>query len=115
MPDSHFGVTRIGPQSRISNSPHPRQVRTKQEEEGEHHGNSETADLQRLMADPTLRGHVASATSAALPAVPSGTCIGDTAADMADVMLPSRPNWHRALSARAEHRAGVRTLAYRLR
>ena len=46
-----------------------------------------TADLQRLMADPNLRRHVANATSAALPPIPNGTCIGDIAADMADVML----------------------------
>ena len=46
-----------------------------------------TADLQRLMADPNLRRHVANATSAALPPISNGTCIGDIAADMADVML----------------------------
>ena len=63
-----------------------------------------TADLQRLMADPNLRRHVANATSAALSPIPNGTCIGDIAADMADVMLS-------ALSVRAEHRSGVRTLA----
>ena len=36
-----FGVTGIRPQYRIRNSSHPRQVRTKQEEEGENRGNSE--------------------------------------------------------------------------
>ena len=41
MRPPQFGVTGIGPQSRIRNSPRPRQVRTKHEEEGEHHGNSE--------------------------------------------------------------------------
>ena len=46
-----------------------------------------TADLQRLMADPNLRRHVASAKSAALPPISNGTCIGDIAADMADDML----------------------------
>ena len=46
-----------------------------------------TVDLQGLMADPDLRRQVASATSAALPSIPNGTCIGDIAADMADVML----------------------------
>ena len=46
-----------------------------------------TANLQRLMADPNLRSHVASETSAALPPIPNGTCIGDIAADMADVIL----------------------------
>ena len=46
-----------------------------------------TADLQRLMADLDLRRQVASATSAALPPIPNGSCIGDIAADMADVML----------------------------
>ena len=45
------------------------------------------ADLQRLMADPNLRCHVANATSATLPPIPNGTCIGDIAAGMADVML----------------------------
>ena len=74
-----------------------------------------TADLQRLIADRNLRRHVASATSAALPPIPNGTYIGDIAADMADVMFLSRQNWHRALSARAEHRAGVCNLVYRLR
>ena len=39
------------------------------------------------MADPNLRRHVANATSAALSPIPNGTCIGDIAADMADVML----------------------------
>ena len=39
------------------------------------------------MADPNLRRHVASATSAELPPILNGTCIGDIAAGMADVML----------------------------
>ena len=39
------------------------------------------------MADPNLGRHVASATSAALPPIPNGTCIGDIAADMTDVMV----------------------------
>ena len=39
------------------------------------------------MADPNLRRHVANATSAELPPIPNGTCIGDIAADMADIML----------------------------
>ena len=39
------------------------------------------------MADPNIRHHVANATSAALPPFPNGACIGDIAADMADVML----------------------------
>ena len=38
------------------------------------------------MADPNIRHHVANATSAALPPTPKSTCIGDIAADMADVM-----------------------------
>ena len=46
-----------------------------------------TADLQRLMADPNLRSHVANATSVALPPIPNGTCIGDIAAYMTDGML----------------------------
>ena len=39
------------------------------------------------MADPNLRRHVVNTTSAALLPIPNGTCIGDIAADMADVML----------------------------
>ena len=39
------------------------------------------------MADPNLRRQVASATSAALPPILNGTCIGDIAADITDVML----------------------------
>ena len=45
------------------------------------------ADIQRLMGDPNLWRHVASATSAALPPIPNGTCIGNNAANMADVIL----------------------------
>ena len=44
------------------------------------------SDLQRLMADPNLRRYVAGAT-AVLPPSPNGTCIGDIASDMVDVML----------------------------
>ena len=43
------------------------------------------------MADPDLRRQVASATSAALPPIPNGTCISDIAADTADVMLSIAP------------------------
>ena len=71
MSDPPLGVTGIRPQSRIHNSPHPRQVRAKQEEEREH---------------LNLRRHVANATSAALPPIPNGIRIGDIAADMADVI-----------------------------
>ena len=39
------------------------------------------------MADPNLLRHVASETSAALTPIPNGSCIGDIAADMANVML----------------------------
>ena len=45
------------------------------------------ADLRRLMTDPNLRCQVANAIVDALPPIPDGTCIGDIAADMADVML----------------------------
>ena len=44
-------------------------------------------DLRRLMTDPNLRCQVASAMDDALPPIPDGTCIGDIATDMADVML----------------------------
>ena len=49
--------------------------------------NRKTVDLQRLMADPDLRHHVASVMSEALSPIPDGTSIGDIAADMADLML----------------------------
>ena len=39
------------------------------------------------MADPNLRRHVANAKGAALSPIPNGTCIGDIAADMANIML----------------------------
>ena len=45
------------------------------------------ADLERLMTDPNLRCQVANAMVDALPPIPDGTCIGDIATDMADVML----------------------------
>ena len=45
------------------------------------------ADLRRLMTDPNLRCQVADAMVDALPPIPDGTCIGDIATDMADVML----------------------------
>ena len=45
------------------------------------------ADLRRLMPDPNLRCQVANAMVDALPPIPNGTCIGDIATDMADVML----------------------------
>ena len=44
-------------------------------------------DLRRLMTDPNLRCQVANAMVDALPPIPDGTCIGDIATDMADVML----------------------------
>ena len=44
-------------------------------------------DLRRLMTDPNLRCQVASAMVDALPPIPDGTCIGDIATDMVDVML----------------------------
>ena len=51
---------------------------------------------------------------AALPPILDCTCIiSDTATDMADI-IPLRPNWHRALSARAEHRVGARAPVWRL-
>ena len=45
------------------------------------------ADLRGLMTDPNLRCQVANATVDALPPTPDGSCIGDIAADMTDVML----------------------------
>ena len=39
------------------------------------------------MTDPNLRCQVAKAMVDALPPIPDGTCIGDIATDMADVML----------------------------
>ena len=45
------------------------------------------ADLRRLMTDPNLRCQVANAMVDALPPIPDGTCIGDIATDMVDVML----------------------------
>ena len=45
------------------------------------------ADLRRLMTDSNLRCQVANAMVHALPPIPDGTCIGDIATDMADVML----------------------------
>ena len=45
------------------------------------------ADLRRLMTDPNLRCQVANAMVDALPPIPNGTCIGDIATDMADIML----------------------------
>ena len=53
------------------------------------------------MSDANLRYQVSKAMIAALPPIPDGTCTRDIATDTADVM--------RALSARAEHRVGVRT------
>ena len=44
-------------------------------------------DLRRLMTDPNLRCQVPNAMVDALPSIPDGTCIGDIATDMADVML----------------------------
>ena len=45
------------------------------------------ADLRRLMTDPNLRCQVANAMVDALTPIPDGTCIGEIATDMADVML----------------------------
>ena len=39
------------------------------------------------MADPNLLCQVANVMVSALPLIPDGTCIGDIATDMADVML----------------------------
>ena len=46
-------------------------------------------DLRWLITDPNLRCQVANAMVDALPTIPDGTCIGDVATDMADVMLPT--------------------------
>ena len=48
---------------------------------------SKLADLRQLMTDPNLRCQVANAMVTALQTVPDGTCIKDTATNMADVML----------------------------
>ena len=45
------------------------------------------ADLRRLITDPNLRCQATNAMVDALPPIPDGTCIGDIATDMADVML----------------------------
>ena len=45
------------------------------------------ADLRWLMTDPNLRCQVANAMVDALPPIHDGTCIGDIATDMADIML----------------------------
>lgn len=50
----------------------------------EHQGDS---DDVRLMTHPDLQHQVASAKSAALPPLPSGTCISEIVVDMADLML----------------------------
>ena len=50
-------------------------------------GTPKLADLWQLMTDPNLRCQVANAMVDALPALPDGTCIGDIATDMADVMF----------------------------
>ena len=50
-------------------------------------GTPKLADLWQLMTDPSLRCQVANAMVYALPPLPDGTCIGDIATDMADVML----------------------------
>ena len=44
-------------------------------------------DLRRLMTDLNLLCQVANAMVDSLPPIPDGTCIGDIATDMADVML----------------------------
>ena len=58
------------------------------------------------MADPNLRCQVAHAMVATVLLIPDCTCISNIANDTADTMLPLRPNWHRALCARVEHRGG---------
>ena len=45
------------------------------------------ADIRWLMTDPNLPCQVANAMVDPLPPIPGGTCIGDIATDMADVML----------------------------
>ena len=72
-------------------------------------------DLRGLMADPNLRCQITNAMAAALPPTPDGTCISDIATDIAESCLPLRPNWRRALSARADHRVGARGSVWRLR
>ena len=67
-----------------------------------------TAGLRQLMTNPNLRCQVANAMSAALPQIFDGTCIGDIATDMADVMPSTVAKLTLySLSARAEHRVGA--------
>ena len=55
------------------------------------------------MTDPNLRCQVASAMVDALPPIPDGTCIGDIAIDMVDVILFIAAELvPRSLSAHAE-------------
>ena len=72
------------------------------------------ANLRRLMTDPNLRCQVANAMVDALPPIPDGTCIGDIATDMADVMLSTAADWYRALCAHAEHGIGARGQVWKL-
>ena len=73
------------------------------------------ADLRRLMTDPNLRCQVANAMVDALPPIPDGTCIGDIATDMADVMLSTAAELVPRLSAHAEHRVGARGPVWKLK
>ena len=61
------------------------------------------ADLRRLVIDPKLRCQVASAMVDALPPISDGTCIGDIATDMADVLLSTAAE----LVPRSKHLRGA--------
>ena len=64
-----------------------------------------TAELRRLMADPNFRCQFENAW---LPHYHQSTLTSASC-------FPLRPNWHRALSARAEHRIGAWGLLWRLK
>ena len=74
-----------------------------------------TADLRRLMTYTNLRCQVTNAMTVVLPPIPDGTRIGDIATIWLTSCFPLRLNWHRAQSARAEHRVGARVLAWKLK
>ena len=65
----------------------PRKSAPNRRKRGSTKNTPKLADLKRLMTDPNLRFQVANVMADALPQTPDGTCIGDIATDMADVML----------------------------
>ena len=65
----------------------PRRSAPNQRKRGSTKETPKLADLRRLMTDPNLGCQVANVMVDALPPIPDGTCIGDIATDMANVML----------------------------